>query len=87
MIVHLNLKKNIIATLHDNLDIMVQIYYLISQSYPLYELMETITKDVRNYAKNYTIFQITHNKKFKKPLNKQIITKNPRDRYVVDIKY
>lgn len=28
-----------------------------------------------------------HNQKFKKPFNKQIITKIPRDRYVVDNTY
>jgi len=47
----------------------------------------TFTKDVRKYLKIFTIFQITHNQKFKKPFNKHITTKIPRDRYIVDISY
>ena len=49
--------------------------------------MGTFTKDVRKYLKIFTIFQITHNQKFKKPFNKHITTKIPRDRYIVDISY
>ena len=50
-------------------------------------MVGTFTKDVRKYLKIFTIFQITHNQKFKKPFNKHITTKIPRDRYIVDISY
>ena len=83
---HMNQKKNIITSLHDkSLYKGVNILYNLIKENLFW--WSTITKDVRNYGKNCTICQIMHNQKFKKPFNKQIITKIPRDRYIVDNTY
>ena len=58
----------------------------------LYELIKQqdywwcgIYEDVKNYIKNCEICQQLHKVKGRKPQIKQIITKGPRERYVVDL--
>ena len=77
-------KFNIIRTLHDKCGHkgINTLYNLIRES-DFY--WSGIYNDIVNYVNKCKICQATHTSKYKSPINLQIISNKPKERYVVDI--
>ena len=77
-------KNNIIKNLHDeSMHKGNQILYNLIRNSEYW--WNGIYEDVRNYIKNCSVCQSLHTVKHRKPVNLQIISNGPKDRYVMDL--